>query len=58
MIKSSTESPLKLIYEENIAAGEDFELSSDLINLFLSFFGEDLLEKCSYLPEGFDGPAG
>ncbi len=58
MIRSILESPVKLIFEENIPSAEDVELPSDLIDLFLSFFGEDLLEKCSYLPEGFDGPAG
>ncbi len=57
MIRSTPESSLKLIFEENIPAAEDFELSSDLIDLFISLFGEDLLEKCSHLSEGFDGSA-
>jgi len=57
MIRSSPDSPVKLIFEENIAAAEDIELSSDLIDLFLSLFGEDLLEKCSCLPQGFNGSA-
>ena len=57
MVRSTSASPLKLIFEENIATAEDFELSSDLIDLFLSLFGEDLLEESSHLPEGFDGPA-
>ncbi len=57
MIRSTLNSPVKLIFEENISTGEDFELSSELIHLFVSLFGEDLLEKCGHLPEGFDGSA-
>ena len=57
MIRFTPESPLDLIYEENIPSAEDVELTADLIDLFLRLFGEDLLEECSYLPEGFDGPA-
>ncbi len=57
MVKSASESPLNLIFEENIPSAEDVELTADLIELFLDLFGEDLLEECSYLPEGFDGPA-
>jgi hypothetical protein len=57
MIRSILDSPVKLIFEENISTGEDFELSSELIDLFVSLFGEDLLEKCSHLPESFNGSA-
>ena len=57
MIRSSPDNSVKLIFEENIAAAEDIELSSDLIDLFLSLFGEDLLEKCGHLPESFNGSA-
>ncbi len=57
MIRSTLESPVKLIFEENIPSADDIELTSDVIDLFLSLFGEDLLEKCGHLPESLDGSA-
>ena len=57
MIRSTRNKPARLIYEENILPGENVELSPEAIELILRLFGEDLLEKCSHLPEGFDGPA-
>ena len=57
MIRSRLNKPGKLIYEENISLEEGFELPLELVDLIVSLFGEDLLEKCSHLPEGFDGSA-
>lgn len=57
MVTYTPESSLKLIFEENISAAEDFPLPSELVGLFLTLFGEDLLEKCSDLPQSIDGPA-
>ena len=57
MVRSSLDSPIELIFEDNIPSGEDLELSPELINLFVTLFGEDFLEKCSHLLEGFDGSA-
>jgi hypothetical protein len=55
MIRSTRNKPGKLIYEENILPGENVELAPEAIDLILRLFGEDLLEKCGHLPEGFDG---
>ena len=57
MVRSTRNKPGKLLYEENILPGEDVELAPEAIDLILRLFGEDLLEKCGHLPEGFDGSA-
>ena len=57
MIRFRTEDLDKIVYDENIPLGEDVELSNDLISLFVNFFGEELLERCTDLPQSFDGPA-
>ncbi len=57
MPKSSLDSSFDITYEENILSGEDIELSIELINLFVDLFGEELLERCSDLSQGFDGSA-
>jgi hypothetical protein len=57
MPKSSLDSSFDITYEENILPGEDIELSSELINLFVDLFGEELLERCSDLSQGLDGSA-
>ncbi len=54
MIRSTPEDEFTLSYEENISIGDKIELSSELIDQFLSLFGEDLLEKCRDLPEGLN----
>lgn len=58
MVKITVDSSLNLTYEENIPPGEDVELSSELIDLFITLFGEELLERCGDLSEGLDGSAG
>jgi hypothetical protein len=55
MVRSTHKKPGKLLYEENILPGEDVEFAPDVIDLILRLFGEDLLEKCSHLPEGLNG---
>lgn len=58
MVKLPVDSSLDLTYEENIPSEGDIELSGKLVDLFIDLFGEELLEKCSYLFEGLDGPPG
>ena len=57
MVKFNLDSSFDIKYEENIPSGEDIELSSALINLFVDLFGEELLERCSDLSQGIDGSA-
>ena len=58
MAKVPVDSSLDLAYEENIPLEGDIEVSSDLVALFVNLFGEELLEKCGHLSEGFDGSSG
>ena len=58
MVKLKVDSSLDLAYEENIPLEGDIELSSELVDLFVNLFGEELLEKCSDLSEGLDGSPG
>ena len=57
MMKAKVDSPYDLAYEENVPSGGEVELSTELVSLFVELFGEELLEKCSHLFEGLDGPA-
>lgn len=57
MMKVKVDSSFDLAYEEDVPQGAEVELSPELIVLFIQLFGEELLEKCCDLFEGFDGPA-
>ena len=57
MMKAKVDSLSDLSYEENVPQGAEVGLSPELIVLFIQLFGEELLEKCCDLFEGFDGPA-
>ncbi len=57
MEKFDLDTSFDIKYEENISSEEDVELSSELVDLFVDLFGEELLERCSDLSQGFDGPA-
>ncbi len=50
MKKFNLDSSFNIKYEENIPSGKDIELKSELVNLFVDLFGEEVLERCSNLP--------
>lgn len=57
MVKFNLDSSSDIKYEENIPLGKDIELSSELINLFVDLFGEELLERCGDLSQSVDESA-
>ncbi len=57
MVRSSFDNSFGFSLLDNIPQGMDVNLSSEVAQLFLTLFGEDLLEKCSDLSESIDGQA-
>jgi hypothetical protein len=59
VIRSGPDKPIELYFQDNIPEGMGVELSPELLDLFLTLFGEELLEKCGDLSEGVDrSPSG
>ena len=57
MVKFNLDSSFDIKYEENIPSEGDIELSSELINLFVDLFGEELFERCGDLSQSVDESA-